>query len=117
MSAVEIESLPYPARGASADGMLANLRLLRVWVLKYREEYNRAVGQEHIPIPKEPPGRIAYASLAVRPSSDISSTCDACERVGIARSGTGTVVVWDHCVLKLDPTGRTRFTISCSTAP
>lgn len=65
MAAEDVQSPPYPSDGTTADGLLAHLRALRAWVLRYRDAHNALAGQELIPAVREPPGKRAYGAVPV----------------------------------------------------
>lgn len=65
MDAVDIESPPYPSETVNADVLYETLRTLRSWVIQYRDEHNKAVGQDVIPTVKELPDRRAYTSQPI----------------------------------------------------
>lgn len=65
MSLEDCQVFGYPNEGTTANGLFNYLKDLRKWVLFYRDDINRAVSQEIIPLVIDIPDKKAYLSQPV----------------------------------------------------
>jgi hypothetical protein len=60
MAPEDIESPPYPNEGVNPDGLYNMLGKLKEWVDLYKDDLNKEVGQDIIPVVKALPNKKAY---------------------------------------------------------